>query len=55
MFLKIRSLFSREHVTTLADIIGALLIVCGVDLLANTGAAFITAGVLTLAFSYLVA
>lgn len=52
---RISAFFTVDHVTTVMDIAGALAISVGIGLLAGFGAALIAAGVLTLAFSYLVA
>ena len=46
---------NREVLTTIADYTGALLITVGIGLCFGLGAALIAGGVLTLAFSYLVA
>ncbi len=52
---RLKTLLTKEHATTGADVIGAVLITSGIDLLAGLGAALIAAGIFTLAFSYLVA
>lgn len=52
---RLASFVTVDHITTAMDIFGALAISIGIGLLAGFGAALIAAGVLTLAFSYLVA
>lgn len=52
---RFKAFLTVDHVTTTMDVLGALSISAGIGLLAGFGAALIAAGVLTLAFSYLVA
>lgn len=55
MINPLRTFLNRDKVTTLADILGAILISTGIGIIAGLGAALIVSGILILAFSYLVA
>ena len=55
MRTRLMTLLTRDHVTTLADVLGAVCLAVGVGLLAGLGSALIATGALILVGSYLAA
>lgn len=52
---RVKKFLTRDKATTFADVLGAGLVAVGMGLVAGVGAALVTAGVLILVGSYLVA